>query len=92
MIVEQAKPQRAWMRGILEAEGCLFVCEHYDPEPGTFDFAIMKIGTGLYKIVPVIRLCLGNTVQACIGYQPMSSASIALESTRLDEPTAPKSQ
>ena len=26
---------------------------HYDPEPGTFDFAIMKIGTCPYKIVPV---------------------------------------
>ena len=34
--------------------------EHYDPEPGTFDFAIMKIGTGFYKIVPVEPLVPGE--------------------------------
>jgi len=34
--------------------------ESYDPEPGTFDFAIMKIGTGLYKIVPVDPLVPGE--------------------------------
>jgi hypothetical protein len=34
--------------------------DHYDPEPGTFDFAIMKIGTGLYKIVPVDPLVPGE--------------------------------
>ena len=33
---------------------------HYDPEPGTFDFAIMKIGTGMYKIVPVDPLVPGE--------------------------------
>jgi len=30
------------------------------PEPGTFDFAIMKIGTGFYKIVPVDPLVPGE--------------------------------
>jgi hypothetical protein len=34
--------------------------DHYDPEPGTFDFAIMKIGTGFYKIVPVDPLVPGE--------------------------------
>jgi len=44
--------------------------ESYDPEPGTFDFAIMKIGTGFYKIVPVEPLVPG---EYCTGLHRLPS-------------------
>jgi len=44
--------------------------DSYDPEPGTFDFAIMKIGTGFYKIVPVEPLVPG---EYCTGLHRLPS-------------------